>query len=278
MTRIRRGGEIMLDLGKKPVLGIGISAVDYEAAVKKIMNAADKKMPFGVSALAVHGVMEGFMDTEHKRRLNGLELVTPDGQPVRWALNLLHKTGLQDRVYGPDLTLKTLAEAEKEKLPVYFYGATDEILSKLIKNLNEKFPKLRIAGYEPSKFRKISINEKKEVINRIIESGAKIVFVGLGCPRQEVWAFEYKEQLQMPILAVGAAFAFHAGLLDQAPKWMQDRGLEWLFRLLKEPRRLAYRYLVLNPKYVWNVFRQYLNPDKFVVEYPNGNERIISYG
>ncbi len=268
----------MLDLGKKPVLGIGISAVDYEAAVEKIVNAAKNKQPFGVSALAVHGVMEGFMDPEHKRRLNGLELVTPDGQHVRWALNILHKTKLDDRVYGPDLTLKTLSAAEKEQLPIYLYGATDEILEKLINNLKVKFPDLKVAGYESSKFRKISSEEKKEVVNRINECGAQIVFVGLGCPRQEVWAFEYKEELQKPILAVGAAFAFHAGLLDQAPKWMQDRGLEWFYRLLKEPRRLAYRYMILNPKYVWNVYRQYVNPDKFKMEYPDGSEEVLSYG
>lgn len=268
----------MIDLGKKSVLGIGISAVDYEAAVSKIIHAAESGTSFGVSALAVHGVMEGFMDPEHKRRLNGLELVTPDGQPVRWTLNLLHNSALKDRVYGPDLTLKTIAAAEKEQLPVYFYGATGEILEKLIDNLQIKFPKLNVAGHEPSKFRKISSDEKKEVIRRIKSSGAKIVFVGLGCPRQEVWAYEYKGQLQMPILAVGAAFAFHAGLLDQAPKWMQDRGFEWFYRLLKEPKRLAYRYLVLNPKYIWNVFRQYLNPDKFTIDPPNGTERIISYG
>lgn len=263
---------------RKPVLGIGISIVDYNSAVERIIAAARDKKPFGVSALAVHGVMTGFMDKEHQRRLNGLDMITPDGQPVRWALNLIHKADLKDRVYGPEMTLRVIKAAAGQGLSVYFYGATNEILEKLKKNMLNKFPDLKIAGSEPSKFRKIDSNEKKEVIKRIRESGADIVFVGLGCPRQEVWTYEYKEKLSMPVIAVGAAFAFHAGTLDQAPKWMQDVGLEWFFRFLKEPRRLAHRYLVLNPYYVFSIIRQLISPSTFPLEYPNGSENIISYG
>ncbi len=263
---------------RKPVLGIGISIVDYNSAVERIIAAARDKKPFGVSALAVHGIMTGFMDKEHQRRLNGLDMITPDGQPVRWALNLIHKADLKDRVYGPEMTLRVIKAAAGQGLSVYFYGATNEILEKLKKNMLNKFPDLKIAGSEPSKFRKIDLNEKKEVIKRIRESGADIVFVGLGCPRQEVWTYEYKEKLSMPVIAVGAAFAFHAGILDQAPKWMQDVGLEWFFRLLKEPRRLAHRYLVLNPYYVFSIIRQLISPSTFPLEYPNGSENIISYG
>src|SRR5271156_867453 len=143
----------MIDQGKKSVLGILVDAVDYEAAVSRIVRAAFEMRPYAVSALAVHGVMTGFESEEHKYRLNSFDLIVPDGQPVRWALNLLHKSDLASRVYGPELTLRTLGRAAEEGLPVYFYGTTPEILARLKVRLAERFPKLVIAGAEPSKFR-----------------------------------------------------------------------------------------------------------------------------
>src|SRR5262249_23745480 len=157
-------------------------------------------------------------DPYHLYRLNHLDLVVPDGQPVRWALNLLHGVGLRKRVYGPDLTLKVYAEAEKQNLGVYLYGSTQSVLTQLKANLKQQFPTLKISGAEPSKFRPLSAEEKAEVVKRVAVSGAQIVCVGLGCPRQEVWAYEYREVLSLPILAVGAAFDFHAGTLSQAPR------------------------------------------------------------
>lgn len=266
----------MIDKGKHNVIGVMVNAIDYGAAVTKIIEAAEKHVPFSVTALAVHGVMTGHTDAEHRTRLNRFDLVVPDGQPVRWALNLLHKTELKERVYGPDLTLKVLASAEHQGLPVYFYGSTEDVLVKLQARLLERFPKLKIVGAEPSKFRKLSPTEKDEVVERIRESGAQIAFVGLGCPRQEVWAYEYRNDLSMPVLAVGAAFDFHAGNTPQAPKWMQDRGLEWLFRLKTEPRRLWQRYIILNPWYVGLVASQLLKLRRFAQ--PSTDVRNVSYG
>lgn len=239
-----------IDAGKQNVLGVRIDAVNYEAALNKIITAAHQHKKLSVSALAVHGVMTGVLDETHRYRLNRLDLVCPDGQPVRWALNLLYNTKLPDRVCGPVLMLQVCERAAQEGLPVYFYGSRPEVLDLLKKNLCQRFPKLIIAGSQASKFRQVSVQEKQEIIDEIHQSGAALTFVGLGCPRQEVWVYEYSEQLRMPTLAVGAAFDFHAGKLSQAPEILQKWGLEWFYRLMQEPTRLWKRYVFLNPLYV----------------------------
>jgi len=253
----------MLNFGKKNVIGILIDAVDYDAALDLIFRAAREKRGAIVSALAVHGVMTGVLDSEQKFRLNHFDLLVPDGQPVRWVLNGLYRAQLPDRVYGPNLTLKVCAQAAEEGLSIYLYGSTAEILSALAQTLEQRFPGIKIAGAEPSKFRRLTPAEKSELAERIVASGASITLVGLGCPRQEAFAYEFRAALPMPILAVGAAFPFIAGLIPQAPLWMQDRGLEWLFRLTSEPKRLWRRYLYLNPSYVFLVMLQALGLSRF---------------
>lgn len=268
----------MINLGKYSILGINVNAVDYEFAVSAIADAAKNKQACSVSALAVHGVMTGFLDSTHARRLNGLDLVVPDGQPVRWALSLLYSKQLPDRVYGPNLTLKVAEALTEENLSIYLYGSQKETLERFAQNLKLFYPGLKVAGMEESKFRRLSESERSELVRRIKESGASAVFLGLGCPRQETWAYEYRNLLNIPILAVGAAFDFHAGTLTQAPKWMQNAGLEWLFRFIQEPKRLWQRYAILNPLYVWHISQQYLGLKKFVPTMPDGEEKIESYG
>jgi N-acetylglucosaminyldiphosphoundecaprenol N-acetyl-beta-D-mannosaminyltransferase len=240
----------MIDQGKHNVLGVRINAIDYEASVEQVIRAAKARRPMAVAALAVHGVMTGVFDPVHRFRLNRLDLAVPDGQPVRWALNWLHRTRLKDRVYGPTLMLKICEQAANEQLPIFLFGDTPEVLAALASSLAARFPQLTIAGTKCSKFRRLSVNERDETVAAIRASGAAITFVGLGCPRQEVWAFEFRQPLSMPVVAVGAAFRFHANQLPQAPQFMQDWGLEWLFRLAQEPRRLWRRYLLLNPVYL----------------------------
>lgn len=246
-----------MDKGKYNVLGVLISAVDYQSAQEQVIHAAKHQQSFGVTALAVHGVMTGVIEPTQQYRLNQLDLVVPDGQPVRWALNLLHKTKLPDRVYGPNLTLKVCEAAAEAGLPIFLYGSKSTVLDALSANLQARFPNLTIAGCQPSRFRTISAEEKQQDIDTIIASGARIVFVGLGCPRQEIWVYEHLGHLPMPMLAVGAAFDFHAGTLAQAPAWMQKRGLEWFYRFMKEPRRLWKRYVLLNPTYLSLLFLQW---------------------
>lgn len=240
----------MIDHGRHNVLGIRIDAVDFDAALDKIFCAAREGRPLAVSALAVHGLMTGVLDPVHRYRLNRLDLLTPDGQPVRWGLNFLHGLGLRRRCDGPTLMLKTCQRAAADGVPIFLFGGTQELLDTLSQELREAAPGLNIAGARPSKFRQITPEERAELVAEIRASGAKIVMIGLGCPRQEVFAFELREALSMPALAVGAAFNFHAGELARAPEFMQRNGLEWLFRLAHEPKRLWRRYVLLNPLYL----------------------------
>jgi exopolysaccharide biosynthesis WecB/TagA/CpsF family protein len=246
----------VLDFGKRNILGIQISGIDYDAAVARITAAAERRERLTVSALAVHGVMSGVADPSHQFRLNHLDLVVPDGQPVRWALSLLHGVRLPDRVYGPTLMLKVCEAAAAKGLSVFLYGSRAAVLAPLVAKLRTRIGELRIAGSEPSRFRSLSDREQHDLAGRIHDSGASIVFVGLGCPRQEVWVYEMGQLLSLPLLAVGAAFDFHAGTLPQAPPRLQRMGLEWAFRLGCEPRRLWRRYLSLNPQYLALVMLQ----------------------
>jgi N-acetylglucosaminyldiphosphoundecaprenol N-acetyl-beta-D-mannosaminyltransferase len=268
----------VIDRGKQNVLGVRIDAVDYAAAIDRIMTAAETHRPFSVSALAVHGVMTGVLDPAQRYRLNHLDLVVPDGQPVRWALNALHGAALPDRVYGPTLTLKLCESAAASRIPIYLYGSRPDVLDSLQRRLLTRFPELPIAGAEPSRFRSLSHEEREALVGRIRSSGAGIVFVGLGCPRQEVWVYEYRNRLAMPLIAVGAAFDFHAGLVPQAPPALQRAGLEWAFRMTQEPRRLWRRYLLLNPSYVALLALQALGLRRFDPDSAVPPVKEMSYG
>lgn len=240
----------MIDRGKQNLLGVEIDAVDYEAAVARIITAARAGARCACSALAVHGVMTGVLDREQRHRLNALDLVTPDGQPVRWGLNALHRSKLPDRVYGPTLTLKVCAAAAEARLPIYLFGSRPEVVEGLRAQLCGQFPGLEVAGAEPSSFRQLDEREWNDMLGRIRASGAAITFVGLGCPRQEIFAYECAEALSMPVIAVGAAFDYHSGDVKEPPAWIQRVGLQWAYRLAQDPRRLWKRYLGLNTLYV----------------------------
>jgi N-acetylglucosaminyldiphosphoundecaprenol N-acetyl-beta-D-mannosaminyltransferase len=240
----------VIDRGKKSILGVNVSVVDYEAAVGKVVTAAKARESLSVTSLPVHGIMTGAQDARHRYRLNTFDLLTPDGQPVRWALNLIHGVGLKERVYGPTLMLALVERFAEEGLPIYLFGSREATVSLLSQNLQRRFPNLKIAGGQAGRFRILSPEERAQIVRDIRESGASAVFVGLGCPRQEIWAFENRDQLSMPAICVGAAFDFHAGTVSQAPPTLQRFGLEWAYRLSREPRRLWRRYVLLNPQYV----------------------------
>jgi len=248
-------------LKKVDLFGINYAVVDNSSAVSQIVNWVTQieQQPkvhqgFGVTALAVHGLIEGYRNEELKQQINSIDLIVPDGQPVRWAMNWFYKTQLNDRVYGPTLMLDVLREAAGRKIPVFFYGSQQQTLNKLAKNLQEKFPQLQIAGMQPDRFRESTDEEKELDRQKIITSGARLVFVGRGCPRQERWVAENKDFLPAVLLAVGAAFDFHAGTVKQAPAWIQKRGLEWLYRLVQEPKRLWKRYLTTNSYFLYLFF------------------------
>ena len=228
-----------------------VDAIDYEAAVERIMVAARAAEPFAGTALAVHGIVTGARSAEQRRRLNQLDLLAPDGQPVRWAQNLLYKTHLTDRVYGPFLMKRVLERAAGEGVPVYFYGASEETLANLVAKQQAALPGLRVAGAEEGQYRREQPGERDALVARIKASGARIVFVGLGVPRQETFVHTLRDDIGVPLLAVGAAFDYHAGKFDFPPPWVQRRGLEWAWRFAAEPRRLWKRYVLYNPLFLW---------------------------
>ncbi len=200
--------------------------------------------------------MTGALDEGHRYRLNTFDLLVPDGQPVRWALNMLHRVGLRERVYGPNLMLALCERLAREELPIYLFGSNPGPIALLTYNLRRRFPAIRIAGSQPGRFKVLSANERNEIVQAIRESGAALVFAGLGCPRQEIWAYENRAALGIPIVCVGAAFDFHAGTVAQAPPALQNAGLGWAYRLSREPRRLWRRYMLLNPLYIGMVAGQ----------------------
>jgi exopolysaccharide biosynthesis WecB/TagA/CpsF family protein len=235
---------------KRNVCGVLIDAIEMDEAVGRVLERARGGQPYSISALAVHGVMTGVGDEAHRARLNQMDMVVPDGQPVRWALNLLYRAGLEERVFGPILMLELCEAAAREELPIYLYGSTPETLAELERKLTARFPGLEIAGHRPSRFGTLDREAKEKVAAEIKDSGAAMCFVGLGCPRQETFCWAMRDLVGVPVLAVGAAFDFNADLARQAPAWMQRHGLQWLHRLAGDPRRLWRRYLLLNPAYV----------------------------
>lgn len=224
--------------------------VDYDSASDLIIAYARENKSFGVSALAVHGLMESVYNAKLSRFINQIDLIVPDGQPVRWALNSFYDLGMKDRVYGPELTLRVLKKANQSALKVYLYGSTADTLQKLQEFIRTEFSKVEICGVHEDRFREATPEEDKEDIEKINASGAQIVLVGRGCPRQEFWVAQHKGKVNAVMMAVGAAFDFHAGTLKQAPRWMQNNGLEWLFRLFLEPKRLAKRYFITNTQFI----------------------------
>lgn len=268
----------MIDRGKRSVLGVDVSVIDYAAAVERIVAAAKERKPIAVTSQPVHGIMLGARDSEHRYRLNNFDLLTPDGQPVRWALNLLHGVGLKERVYGPTLMLAICEQVANAGLPIYLFGSRQETIDLLSKNLGRRFPSLKIAGSQPGRFKVLSSGEREEIVRAIKESGAKLVFVGLGCPRQEIWAYENRDALSMPAVCVGAAFDFHAGTVSQAPATLQRVGLEWAYRLAREPRRLWRRYVLLNPLYVGMIAAQATGAIDFNSRPASRPARDLNYG
>jgi len=249
--------------GKLSILGIGVSLTDYARTIDAVISAAKERRPLRVTALAVHGLMEGFYDKDLAHNLNSFDIVTPDGQPVKWALNLLGAKEIKDRVCGPVLMFKICERAAPEKIPVFFYGSKKEILERLEANLLKLCPGLIVAGVKADRFRDTTPDEDREDIDTINGSGALIVFVGKGCPRQEKWIAAHGLRIRGATIAVGAAFDFHAGMLKRPSKFFQDLGLEWAFRLAQEPRRLWKRYILLNPAFVFNLCLQLLKVKKY---------------
>lgn len=233
------------------VLGVGISAINLRLAVETIRDWIRDRQRHYVTVTGVHGVMESQADPQLKRIHNEAGMVTPDGMPMVW-LNRLAGNQAVGRVYGPDLMLAVCEESSLHGWRHFFYGGGDGVADLLADRLKARFPKLDVVGTYCPPFRKLTEEEQAEVVERIDALKPDIVWVGLSTPKQEYWMHAFRPRLEAPVLVgVGAAFDFHAGLKKQAPAWMQRNGLEWLFRLCTEPRRLWKRYLTNNPRFLW---------------------------
>jgi N-acetylglucosaminyldiphosphoundecaprenol N-acetyl-beta-D-mannosaminyltransferase len=231
---------------KYDLFGVRVTASNYDQIIEVVARTAEERLPAIVSLHAVHAIIESIRDPDLLAKVNRFDAVLPDGQPVRWALNSLHSVGLRERVYGPELMLRLCQRAADDGIPIYLYGSMPEVINSLQDKLVSKFPKLQIAGVESPPFRALSPAEDDAVVRRINASGAGILLIGLGCPKQDHFAAEHADRIHPVQVCVGAAFDFHAGTKPMAPAWMQRHGLEWVYRLTREPRRLWRRYLHTN--------------------------------
>jgi N-acetylglucosaminyldiphosphoundecaprenol N-acetyl-beta-D-mannosaminyltransferase len=245
------------------ILGVRVSAINMAQALSIIDGWIARRQQHYVCVSGVHGVMESQRDEDLRRIHNDAGLVTPDGMPLVW-LSRLHGHAHVERVYGPDLMLALSEHSLAKGYKHFFYGGGEGVHERLTSNLRHRFSGLRVVGGYCPPFRPLSSAEDEQIVETINEADPDIVWVGLSTPKQERWMVEHVGRLTAPVMiGVGAAFDFHAGLKKQAPRWMQRSGLEWLFRLVTEPRRLWRRYLVNNPLFVLLVLRQALGFNRY---------------
>jgi len=236
-------------MDSREILGVRVDATSYERATEQIIDWASTGSPRYVSLCTVNQIMEAHDSPAFAEVMRAADLVTSDGMPLVWLLRWLGIPGAS-RVYGPDLMTLVLYAAARRGVPVGFYGGSDGVLRRLETLARDWFPGLQITYAEAPPFRAVTPEEDEQSVQGLNASGARILFVGTGSPKQERWMHAHRGRLQCVMIGVGAAFDFLAGAKPQAPGWMQRSGLEWLFRLVHEPRRLWRRYLVQNPRFV----------------------------
>lgn len=235
-------------LNKKKVISLFISTGNYDEFIERIIELANTKSSY-VCVANVHMLIEAYDNLTFADCVNNSDITTPDGMPIAKSMKLLY--GLkQDRVAGMDILPDLLKKAEEENIQVYFYGGTDEMQHQTALFIQKSYPKLNCVGYDSPPFRPLSETEKIETVQRINNSGAKLVFVALGCPKQEKWMAENKNKINACMIGIGGALPVMIGTQKRAPIWMQKMSLEWLFRLIQEPRRLFKRYFYTNSKFL----------------------------
>ena len=260
-SRYRQGN---ISTMQKGLISINVNTGTYKNFVRRVIEMADKES--GYTCIAnVHMLVEAYSDEAFAEIVNNADIITPDGMPLTWSLKLLHGIK-QDRVAGMDLLPDILSAAEQKIIPVYFYGGTQEMLDKIREYLPAHYPGLKIAGMYSPPFRELTELERVDVADSINSSGAKIVLVVLGCPKQEIWMSKMKNRVHATMVGVGGALPVMIGVQKRAPKWMQKSGLEWLFRLIKEPRRLFKRYAVTNSLFLYLLTKEFIRIKVFKKE------------
>lgn len=235
---------------KNSLLSIELSSGFYSELLDSIRNIADEKVGRYVCVANVHMLIEAHHDKAFAAVIKNADIVTPDGMPLVWGLRLLYGIR-QERVAGMDLLPDLLRAAERERLTVFFYGGTPEMLERTSDYLEKQFPALTNKHFYSPPFRPLTPEEEEAVVKRINDSGAHLVFVVLGCPKQEKWMAAMKGRIHACMVGIGGALPVMIGMQKRAPKWMQNAGLEWLYRLAQEPRRLFKRYAITNTIFIW---------------------------
>lgn len=241
---------------KIQVLSLSVTTGKYKKVVEDISTLAQQGRGSYVCVANVHMLAEANRDAHFKEIVNNADIVTPDGMPLVWAIRLLYGIK-QDRIAGMDMLPALLRKAEANQLPVYFYGGTPQMLQLTRASIQSQFPSLMLAGLYSPPFRELSSQEENDIIKEINASGARMVFVILGCPKQERWMASMKPHINACMIGIGGALPVMVGLQKRAPLWMQKSGLEWLYRLLQEPKRLFKRYFVTNSIFLWLFIRKW---------------------
>lgn len=237
------------------VLDVPVDALGWSDAVSRISAWAREGESRVVCICNVHSVVTAARNPAHAEAIDSADLVTPDGAPLAWVLRRKGRRD-QERISGPDLMWTLCGEAPGSGIRMFLYGSTPATLARLEQRLRDAFPGIVIAGSLSPPFRELSVDEDAAIVDMINASGAQIVWVGLGCPKQEAWMRAHRGRVRAVMIGVGAAFDFHSGAVRRAPVWFQRHGLEWLHRLLQDPRRLAMRYLVTNSIFIGGVLRE----------------------
>ena len=248
-TRIQRDRKV-------PVCSLELTRLGFMNAVSRVIDwSRDRNASFVVCMANVHMLVEAHDHPDLAADLRQADLVLPDGMPLVWLMRRRGAPG-QDRIAGMDFLPALCAAAERDQVPVYFLGSTPAVLEEMRRRLEDEFPQLPIAGMESPPFRPLSEMEESAILSRIRSSRAGIIMVALGCPKQERWMLSRRDKLQGVLVGLGAAFPTYAGFQARAPRGMQRLGLEWVHRLVNEPRRLWRRYLYTNTKFLWCLLRE----------------------
>jgi len=242
---------------KEDIFSFPISIGSYQKFIDEIFNLTERQNSSYVCFANVHMVVEAYNNPQFNSVVTNADVVTPDGQPLAFFLQHLKKID-QERVAGLDIFPDLLKEAELRKKSVFFYGATDEVLKKITNKAKSQFPALKIGGSYSPPFRKLTPEEDLNIIDRLNKSNSDLIFVALGCPKQEQWMANHKPQVKGCMLGVGHAFQVYAGTAKRSPIWMQRLSLEWAYRLSEEPGRLWKRYFYTNTFFLWLTFKYFL--------------------
>jgi N-acetylglucosaminyldiphosphoundecaprenol N-acetyl-beta-D-mannosaminyltransferase len=232
-----------------------VSILDFDGQINLMMNWAKQCQSKMICVANVHMLVEASQNPDFADILKGADLTTPDGMPLVWMLRLLGARQVQ-RVAGMDIFLAVCKQAEANQISVFLLGSSSEVLGKISQRLKTEFPMIKIAGTDSPPFRPLDSTADMELVQTINASGTRILFVALGCPKQELWMAQHRDKIQSVMIGVGGVFPVYAGVLKETPKFMQKSGLEWLFRLSQEPKRLWKRYFTTIPIFIWLMLKQ----------------------